>query len=124
MLGPLTEGGGAAAWRGGPTEPPTFTVITFVAGAGGGAGGVEGAGDAPFVATPAAQIAPSGATATAVTSRFDIWYRTNPSPAGETRNTRPPGSVPTIRSPFPSSAIERTCVSSVRKKTLPFPSGV
>ena len=43
-----------------------------------------------------------------------LWYRTKPSPAGETRKTRPPGSVPTIRLPLESMASERTCVSSVK----------
>ena len=61
--------------------------------------------------------------ASAVTSRFGIWYSTKPSPLREMRITRPPGSVPAIRLPSRSSASERTWVSSLLKKTAPLPSG-
>src|SRR5580704_2579793 len=64
---------------------------------------------------------PSAATATAVISRFDDWYKTNPAPAGVILKTSPLGSVPAIRLPVTSTVRERTWVSSVRKKTEPVP---
>src|SRR5262249_56509863 len=118
----VTGGGGGGGAAGGRPAPPAIFPVGAGAGGGGG-GGAAPPLDACFVPAPDAQIVPSAATAIAVTSRFGIWYSTNPSPACEIRTINPPGSVPTIKLPLPSSAIERTCASSVRKKTFPFPSG-
>src|SRR2546423_15059419 len=69
---PEDGGGGAGRCWAAALAPPTVTVAVLLGGGGGGgaeAGGVE----ACFEPTPDAQIEPSGATATAVTSRFGSW---------------------------------------------------
>src|SRR5437667_1529794 len=88
-------GGGAAGRCGAPATPgPPTVTVTGPDDGGGGGGWFAEAGAVCLLPTPAAQMAPSGATATAVTSRFGSWYSTKPSPAGDTRSTSPPGSVP------------------------------
>ena len=73
--------------------------------------------------TAAAKMTPAALTATVVTSRLADWYKTKPSPAGEIRRIRPPGSVPTIILSLASIASDRACVSSVLKKTGAFAVG-